>query len=127
MASSSRNSGGAPADALPALEEAARLDRAHRYGEVLLRVAEAQAALGRPREAEAALTAHLSINASSAEGLYRLTAARIALGDAAGARAAIEDLRITIRQSPRFRRRHDRPWLRRATKLVFPAGAAARG
>jgi hypothetical protein len=112
---------GSPAEAVPALEEAVRLDRGHRYGEVLLRQGEALAALDRDREAEAALEAHLGVNASSAEGLYRLAKVRLSLGDPAGAHRAVEELRSTIRQSPRFRRRLDRPWLRRAERLDLRA------
>ncbi|HEX7125843.1 MAG TPA: tetratricopeptide repeat protein [Thermodesulfobacteriota bacterium] len=108
---------GDAAGAVPALEASARIDRTHRYGEVLLRLGEALAALGRGPEAEAALEEHLAINASSAEGLYRLAALRLSLGDRAGARKAVEELRSTISQSPRFRRRLDRPWLRRAERL----------
>lgn len=108
---------GAPAEAVPALEAAARLDGAHRYGEVPLRLGEALAAVGRDRDAAAALEAHLRVNASSAEGLYRLAVLRLAQGDRDGARQAVEELRATVGQSPRFRRRLDRPWLRRADRL----------
>ena len=94
-------------------------------GAPLLRVGETHAALGRWPEAEAALEAHLAINASSAEGLYRLAAVKLAQGDAAGARRAVEELRATIRQSPRFRRHLDRPWLRRANRLAIPGSAGA--
>jgi tetratricopeptide (TPR) repeat protein len=116
---------GKPADAVPPLEAAVRLDHGLRYGDALLRLGEALAAAGRPREAADTLQAHLKVNASSAEGLYRLAAVRLALGDTAAARDAVRELDATLRISPRFRRRLDRPWLRRARRLSFPAGAAA--
>lgn len=112
---------GAAAEAVAALEVATGLDRGHRYGDGLLRLGEAQAVLGRAAEAQRALEAHLGINASSAEGLYRLAALRLRQGDPEGARRAVEELEATIRQSPRFRRRLDRPWLRRARRLDLRA------
>jgi tetratricopeptide (TPR) repeat protein len=115
---------GEPDRAVPSLETATRLDRGFRYGEALLRLGEALAAAGRLREATAAFEAHVSINASSAEGLYRLAAVRLAAADAAGARRAVEELAATVRLAPRFRRRLDQPWLRRAGRLPIPAGAA---
>lgn len=116
---------GEAAEALGPLREASSLNRSFRLGEPLLRLAEAHAALGQWAEAAAALEAHLAINASSAEALYRLAVARLALGDPSGARRTVEELRITIRQSPRFRRRLDRVWLRRANRLTIASGAAA--
>lgn len=116
---------GAAAEALVPLERASTLNRGLRYGEPLLRLGEAHATLGRWPEAEAAIEAHLAINASSAEGLYRLAAVRLAQGDASGARRAVEELRATIRAAPRFRRRLDRPWLRHANRLAIPGRAEA--
>ncbi len=85
-----------------------------RYGDAYLRAADALLALGRWDDAEDGLEQFLKINGSSVEGRVKLAAARRGRGDAAGARAALDEAKKVYGELPGFQRRRQLGWYLRA-------------
>lgn len=92
------------------LEAALALDPKLRYGEPLLRWAEAAGRRGDHVRAIRLLEEHRQLHSSSVEGLYKLARASLRMGDRAMARATVEDALAAHRTSPRFKRRLERRW-----------------
>jgi tetratricopeptide (TPR) repeat protein len=100
--------------ALVHLEAAVQKDPKVRYGDPFLMAGRAHLALGKLDLAEGALTKFVQTNGSSVEGLVRLARVRSKRGDAAGAKKAFGEARVTYRQLPGFARRKQRGWWLRA-------------
>jgi len=92
------------------LEQALALDPRLRYGDPLLRWADAASGLGDSAKAIRLLERHRELHSSSVEGLYKLARACILTGDRARARAALDTALSVYRTSPRFKRRSERGW-----------------
>jgi tetratricopeptide (TPR) repeat protein len=86
----------------------------NRYGDVYLGAATALERLARLPQAEEALSMSVSCNSSALEPLIRLARVRRQRGDAAGARAAIDQANRTWAELPGFMRRKQLGWRVRA-------------
>lgn len=85
------------------------------YGEAYRVAGDALRALGRLEEAEDAYERFTRWNTSSMEGWLKLSRVRRRRGDAAGARAAIDEAVRTWQQLPGFQRRRQLGWWLRAS------------
>lgn len=103
-----------PEEAVAPLRAAIDREPRLRYGEANLRLGDAYAALQRHEEAGRAYAAFLDINSSAVEGHVKLGRTLRALGDAAGAKQALDEARATWRQLPGFLRRQQWTWAARA-------------
>lgn len=92
------------------LREALALDPKLRYGEPLLRWADAILRRDDAGTAIRLLEEHRELHSSSVEGLYKLARAYLASGDASKAREALEAALAAYRTAPRFKRRTERRW-----------------
>lgn len=92
------------------LKQSLTLDPKLRYGDPLLRWADAAALRGDHAGAIHLLEEHRELHSSSVEGLYKLGLAYVRIGDRAKARSALADALTVYRTSPRFKRRTDRRW-----------------
>lgn len=105
---------GEPERAARSLADAAALDEEHAYGQVLLRLAEAERRAGRPDEALATLERFERNHGPSPEQAYRRGRALAALGRKAEARASwVEAGRLASRAAG-FQKRAARGWALRA-------------
>lgn len=92
------------------LEQALTLDPKLRYGDPLLRWADAAFRSGDQAKAIRLLERHREVHSSSIEGLYKLGRAYLSTGDRAKARAVLDAALDAYRTSPRFKRRSERGW-----------------
>lgn len=92
------------------LREALARDPRVRYGDPLLRWADAAARRGDHAKAIELLREHRQLLSSSVEGLYKLARAHLRAGDRARAREALDAALDAYATAPRFKRRQDRRW-----------------
>lgn len=105
---------GRAADAAAALARAAEIDRAHAYGALQLRLAEALARCGRHAEVIAALDHFDHDHGPNAESAYRRGGALRALGRRDEARESFRRAGELARGVARYQRTHARAWAWRA-------------
>ncbi len=89
-----------------------------RYGEPYLRLGDYHLARKRFAEALPYYETFRSIHTSSAEGLYKLGWCYQEAGRLAEAREALTAAVEAFETGPRYKRREDRPWFRRARRLL---------
>jgi tetratricopeptide (TPR) repeat protein len=87
------------------------------YGEPHLRLADYYLDRRQPAEALGHLERFTEMHASSVEGRYKLARAYLATGEAAQARAALDEARRAYAGAPRFKRREERLWRLRVAWL----------
>lgn len=114
LAAQARLARGEHAIAAEALQAITARDPRFRYGEPILRAADAWLALGRWVEAEAALRQFADRNQSSVEARVKLARCLVERRDRAGARAMTAEARSIYRDLPRFQQRAQRGWYVRA-------------
>lgn len=102
--------------------KALELNPRFRYGEPYLRLGEHYLQQGRHDEALAMLHKQGEIHSSSVEGLYLLGEVHRRMGDLARARDAYQKSMAAFRQSPRYKRREERPWAWRARLALWRLG-----
>lgn len=105
---------GDPEGALLPLVRAVEIEPRLRYGDPYLAAAEALFLLGRMEEAEDALERFTRTNTSSIQGHVLLANVRGKLGNAEGAKAALQEAFDTWNTLPGYRRRSEMQWWLRA-------------
>jgi len=112
---------GKPQEALPLLESVCTQNPKHDYGYTLMTLAEAQAAVGQPDRAIATWRQVL--------GLYSYSRARVQLAELlikrkeyAEAKKNLDEVIEEIPYAPKFQRRREAVWLRRAKSLRGSCG-----
>lgn len=100
------------------IQRALDIDPKFRYGEPYLRLGDYHLERRRFAEALPYYETFHSIHTSSAEGLYKLGWCHQEVGRSAEAREALTAAVEAFRTGPRYRRREDRPWFRRARRLL---------
>jgi tetratricopeptide (TPR) repeat protein len=100
------------------IQRALEIDPKFRYGEPYLRLGDYHLERGRLAEALPYYETFRSIHTSSAEGLYKLGRCYKEVGRSAEAREALAAAVGAFRTGPRYKRREDRPWFRRAKRLL---------
>jgi tetratricopeptide (TPR) repeat protein len=102
--------------------KALELNPRFRYGEPYLRLGEQYLHEGRYDDALAMLRKQGEIHTSSVEGLYQLGETHRRMGDLVQARDAYQKSMAAFRQSPRYKRREERPWAWRARLALWRLG-----
>jgi tetratricopeptide (TPR) repeat protein len=108
------------------IEQALARDPRIGYGEPHLRLADYYLERGKPDEALPHLERFTEVHASSVEGRYKLARAYLATGQTARARMALDDARRAYAGAPRFKRREERLWRLRVTRLGWRLGPKPR-
>jgi hypothetical protein len=102
---------GKPAQAAREFEFAAARDEEYAYGELLLRLAQAQQAAGEPARALEALERHRRCQGETPEALYRRALALRALRRGDEARAALGRMGEVTRTRAQYQKRGDAKWV----------------
>ncbi|MFQ5962627.1 MAG: tetratricopeptide repeat protein [Candidatus Methylomirabilales bacterium] len=100
------------------VQRALDIDPKFRYGEPYLRLGDYHFERRRFAEALPYYENFRSIHASSAEGLYKMGLCYYEMGRFSEAREALTTAIEAFRTGPRYKRREDRPWFRRARRLL---------
>ncbi len=100
------------------IQRALEIDPKFRYGEPYLRLGDFHLERKRFAEALAYYETFRSIHTSSAEGLYKLGWCYQEVGRFAEAREALTTAIEAFRTGPKYKRREDRSWFRRARRLL---------
>lgn len=100
------------------IQRALEIDPKFRYGEPYLRLGNYHLEQKRFAEALPYYETFRSIHTSSGEGLYKLGRCYQEVSRLAEAREALTDAVEAFRTDPRYKRREDRPWFRRARRLL---------
>lgn len=100
------------------IQRALEIDPKFRYGEPYLRLGDYYFDRKQFAEALPYYETFRSIHTSSGEGLYKLGRCYHEVGRFAEAREALTDAVEAFRTGPRYKRREDRPWVRRARHLL---------
>lgn len=100
------------------VERALALSPKFGYGEPYLRLGDFRAERGEWEPAAERYRQATAIYTSSVEGWYKLGQALHQLGRAEEARAALREALTSYRTAPWYRRSDDRPWKRRAARLL---------
>jgi tetratricopeptide (TPR) repeat protein len=100
------------------VERALSLNPKFGYGEPHLRLGDFRAARGQWDSALEHYGQATTIHGSSVEGWYKLGDALERLGRHDEARRALQDALASYRTAPWYRRSEDRPWKRRASRLL---------
>ena len=101
-------------EAVAALERAAAIDEEHAYGGVQLALAEAHQALGQYERALERCATFERNHGPSPESAYRRGLALRGSGDKAGSARAFEQVARLAEDGPRYQRRDNGRWVRRA-------------
>jgi tetratricopeptide (TPR) repeat protein len=100
------------------VERALELSPRFGYGEPYLRLGDFRADRGEWAQAAERYRQATGIYSSSVEGWYKLGKSLSELGRADEARAALQEALASYRTAPWYRRPDDRPWKRRAARLL---------
>jgi Flp pilus assembly protein TadD len=103
-----------PSDAVRSLSKAAELDEEHAYGQVLLRLAQAQRAAGDAQSSLTTLERFERNHGPNPESAYRRGLALKSLGKREEARAALSEVSHLASQSARFQKSSQRGFVLRA-------------
>ncbi len=110
--------GGEDGRGVALIERALALSPKFGYGEPYLRLGDFRAARGEWERAAERYRQATAIHGSSVEGWYKLGQALERLGRRPEACAALQDALTSYRTAPWYRRAEDRPWKRRAARLL---------
>jgi len=102
---------GRPAEAARELAEVAARDEEYAYGEMLLRLAEAEQEAGQPARALEALDRHQRCQGHTPESLYRRALALRRLDRSAEARTALARISEVTKLRAQYQRRADAKWV----------------
>jgi tetratricopeptide (TPR) repeat protein len=102
------------------VERALALNPKFGYGEPYLRLGDCRAERGEWAQAAQRYRQATDIYGSSVEGWCKLGQALSELGRRDEARAALQEALASYRTAPWYRRSEDRPWKRRAVRLLRP-------
>jgi tetratricopeptide (TPR) repeat protein len=102
------------------VEKALSINPKFGYGEPYLRLGDFRAERGEWAQAAERYRQATDIYGSSVEGWYKLGQALSELGRRDDARAALREALTSYRTAPWYRRSEDRPWKRRAVRLLRP-------
>ncbi|MFQ5793220.1 MAG: tetratricopeptide repeat protein, partial [Acidobacteriota bacterium] len=100
------------------VQRALEIDPKFRYGEPHLRLADYHFERRHFAEALSHYETFRSIHSSSAEGLYKMGLCYFEVGRFPEAREVLTTAIEAFRTGPRYKRREDRPWFRRARRLL---------
>ena len=100
------------------IQHALEIDPKFRYGEPYLRLGDYHLQRKQYAEALPYYETFQSIHTSSAEGLYKQGLCYQEMGRSAEARKTLGEAVEAFRTDPRYKRREDRPWFRRARRLL---------
>jgi tetratricopeptide (TPR) repeat protein len=100
------------------VERALALSPKFGYGEPYLRLGDVRADRNEWEQAAERYRQATAIYGSSVEGWYKLGQALHALGRGEESRAALQEALASYRTAPWYRRSEDRPWKRRAARLL---------
>jgi tetratricopeptide (TPR) repeat protein len=100
------------------VERALAINPKFGYGEPSLRLGDFRAERGEWEQAAERYRQATNIHSSSVEGWFKLGQALEHLGKRDEARAALQEALISYRTAPWYRRSEDRPWKRRASRLL---------
>jgi hypothetical protein len=108
---------GRPAEARPLLETVVNQDRQHDYGHSLMAYAETLAALGEP---DAATNAWQQVTESHSYPRAKVQLAELYIQNQQTdqARTQLKDVIADDPHAPAYQRRRDRPWVRKAKRLL---------
>jgi tetratricopeptide (TPR) repeat protein len=104
------------------IERALSLNPKFGYGEPYLRLGDFRAGRGEWERAAERYRQATAVHGSSVEGWYKLGHALYQLGRREEARTALHDALTSYRTAPWYRRAEDRPWKRRAARLLRQSG-----
>lgn len=100
------------------IERALAINPKFGYGEPYLRLGDFRAERGEWEQAAERYRQATSIHSSSVEVWYKLAQALTQLGKQDEAKAALQEALTSYRTAPWYRRGDDRPWKRRASRLL---------
>lgn len=108
-------------EALPLLEKVRAAEPQHEYGQSLMALAETYAALGRTAEAISAWRQVLEQH-TYARARVQLAELLIQVGEPGPARSELQEVVADDAHAPKFQRKKDRVWVRRASALLAETG-----